>query len=144
MKIRALLLLTIFASVLSQPNYQERIIYIDEDDNVCRFGENWDTLWLNIDIDGTNSTRFAVWAKTGCRDGISGWNRIAPMSYWTSNAFDNYYLQFNEETSYLGQNGVYLGIIQKTTVVNPAKIFDRDYNCVIVGDGEVHHFGIDF
>jgi hypothetical protein len=144
MKIKALLLVAIFTCALSRPNYQERIIYIDEKDNVCHYGESSDIVWLNIDMDGKKSTRIAAWAKTGCTDGTINIQRITPMTYWTYIAFEDHYIRFNEETSFIAQNGVCLAIIQKTTIINPAKVFSQDYNCMIDGDGELRHFGIDF
>jgi hypothetical protein len=37
-----------------------------------------------------------------------------------------------------------LYIIQTTTVNNPVTLNSLQYNCVIMGDGKIHHFGLDF
>jgi hypothetical protein len=40
--------------------------------------------------------------------------------------------------------GVLYVIIQTSRVKNPVKLNNLPYNCVIYGDGELQHFGIDF
>jgi hypothetical protein len=44
----------VFLSVLpiiAQPDYQERVIYYSESDNVCRFGESSDRIHAVVNID---------------------------------------------------------------------------------------------
>ena len=34
-------------------------------------------------------------------------------------------------------------ILLKTTIQNPTIVNDKKYNCEIIGDGKIHHFGMD-
>lgn len=99
---------------------------------------------FNLD-DGFKFKTFDVWAKTGCRQWyISGKDRIVPMSYWTYIDHPLHYISFNDETTREGLFGDLLLIYQTTTVINPVQIDGENYNCTILGDGVLQHFGRGF
>jgi hypothetical protein len=51
---------------LSQPEYQERVIYYGESDNVCIHGELSDQIRLFVRLDGMETFEYYVRGFTGC------------------------------------------------------------------------------
>ena len=50
LQIQVFLLLIVLLT--AAPNYQERAIYLGEKDNVCRFGDYTDRIYIEIEVDG--------------------------------------------------------------------------------------------
>ena len=128
------------------PNYQERAIYLDESDNVCHFGSQCDEINLVFNLDGAQTIKITAGGSTRCRQWVvRDATAIMPAKEWGFvSPEDHDDIGFQEETSYHHIFGVLHMIIQKSTVVNPAKIRGKLYNCVIFGDGKVQHFGVHF
>lgn len=53
-------------------------------------------------------------------------------------------IEFSQEAIYTKIFGITEHIKYKVTVKNPVMIRDVNYTCTILGDGTVHHWGIDF
>lgn len=68
------------ASILAQPNYQERVIYYSETDNVCRAGQHSDNIHLIINIDDTQTIKRDIDGFTLCDQWTLRYaNAISPM-----------------------------------------------------------------
>lgn len=66
------------------PNYQERQIYYNEEDNVCEYGSGNDEVFLSITVDGYRTKDVIVNTRTHCQElEVRDANRIAPMSRWS-------------------------------------------------------------
>jgi hypothetical protein len=137
-----LLLLSYLAA--SNPNYQERVIYINKDDNVCYFGANSDTIRLNINIDGKNILTSTFSGRTSCSYWTMSYAGMIRASnhaeYLDSMGTD---IKFVHETTRSFSEGELIQIIQRLTVVNPVKINGDPFTCMILGDGKLQHFGIE-
>ena len=69
---------------------------------------------------------------------------LAPIPYFAySDLEDHHKIQFNGEARYVRFYGVIVKVIQKATITS-AKLYGKDYDCTIRGDGTVQHFGIQF
>lgn len=147
MLIKALALIILFVGVFSQDNFQQRYIYAGEQDNVCHFGEQSDLIRLKINIDGFETKTIVTFGDTQCDNWIlTDALRIIPADYWLAISEDSkeYYLTFTDETKRIYMGGALLTIVQKSTVNNPVTLNGQLYSCVIFGDGQVQHFGINF
>jgi hypothetical protein len=71
--------------------------------------------------------------------------RIVPAKNWlaSSGPGREIYIPFIDETKKYYRGGLLVVIIQTSRVDNPVKLNNLPYNCVIYGDGEIQHFGID-
>jgi hypothetical protein len=69
---------------------------------------------------------------------------IMPADRWLAGGdfFSTYQILLTEETRYVYVFGEIEGIIQKTTVSNPSTFDNKPYNCRIIGDGKVKHYGV--
>ena len=50
----------------AQLNYQERSLYLEETDNVCRFGDQCDRINLEINLDDAEILKTSVGGHTFC------------------------------------------------------------------------------
>ena len=67
------------------------------------------------------------------------------MDYWTYfNEDRSDYFQFDDETKTQKMGNIIMKIVQKSVIRTPAKLGGKWYDCKILGDGQVKHFGIDF
>ena len=54
-------------------------------------------------------------------------------------------IKFKDEPKYHYSSYVGLYLISETTTLESARLYGRtDYNCTIIGDGEIQHWGILF
>jgi hypothetical protein len=137
----------ILVGVTSQDNFQQRYIYAGENDNVCHFGQRSDLIRIKISIDDFQIKTVVGYGFTLCDNWIrTDALRIMPASCWIASSEDSkeYFLSFSDETKRTYMGGVLFLITQKSTVNNPVTLNGLPYNCVIYGDGQVQHFGIDF
>ena len=140
-------LLALAFLVTSQNSFQERAIYLSERDCVCHKGQA-DKINLIFDIDGKRILKALASAHTQCIPGIARCeNCMIPRPWWyfmgASESDEGHQVLFNEDTRYVYHSGKLFFIIQKTTIES-AKLFWKDYNCTIQGDGTVQHWGVDF
>lgn len=71
----------ILLGVSDVPNYQERAIYLGEKDNVCRFGEISDRIFLRVNLDGVVTRTFNISGWTSCSDGYIRYaKQMTPMT----------------------------------------------------------------
>ena len=135
----------ILLGVSDLPNYQERAIYLGEKDNVCRFGEVSDSVYLRVNLDGMVTRTFNISGATSCSDGYFRYaKQITPMTGWLhcSRGCVDEEIYFSDTTKRVFYGGELFKMIQKTVVVNPVKIGGLLYDCTILGDGNIQHFGI--
>jgi hypothetical protein len=52
--------------------------------------------------------------------------------------------RFDGEVRWIAKGGILLAIVHKSRIRNPTTVDGVDYNCIIVGDGEIQHFGLIF
>jgi hypothetical protein len=94
-----------------------------------------------MNLDGLRSKSITTWGKTSCSQWFAqSWKRVVPVPYWTYIDYPDTLIGFDEQTRYASATL----IIQNTTVRNPVRVDGVDYDCVILGDGQYHHFGLNF
>lgn len=85
-----------------------------------------------------------------CLTGCSNWyityaQQITTMDYWTYithvGKFYTNYFRFNEDSRRVYKEGILTGIIEKVTIINPTVMDGEEYDCTILGDGTIQHFG---
>ena len=57
---------------------------------------------------------------------------------------DSDYFQFDDETKTQKSGNFVIRIVQKSVIRSPTRVGGKLYDCKILGDGVVRHFGIDF
>lgn len=129
------------------PNFQERYLYLGTTDNVCYFGRQSDKIRLIVNIDGLRTKTFIIEGGTECYQWsfIAKYGYLQPATYWEyMSQNQKEFFKFDDETKpiYIGANLAML--IQKTIIRENVIIDFLPYSCTIVGDGKIHHFGIDF
>ena len=144
-----LLLSTLIFSIIAQPNYQERAIYLDENDNPCRGVREEDYVNLVIYVSGKETIRTTLDSTTLCyQDVIEPSQALCPSVFMDySDSSQGHYVYLKDETRYITHFGKLYRIIEKTTITidNPIKLYGRtDYKCVIIGDGKIQHWGVNF
>jgi len=71
-------------SAFTQRDYQERIIYTSENDNVCHFGTQSDEIFLSIIGEDFKEKNIIVNGHTLCDQYyLVDWLRIMPRGYWS-------------------------------------------------------------
>ena len=69
---RLALIIGLLLTVVCQPTFQERAVYLSQSDNVCHFDAVMeDQLYLIINMDGSPSEKIQTWGMTSCLD--KGW-----------------------------------------------------------------------
>lgn len=143
MLIKILTLFLLACLINTQPNYQQRAIYYSEQDNVCRFGERSDQVNLIINLNDRETLRRTVRGNTGCDQWTLRYaNAISPSPYLYLLNNDEK-MNFHQEAIRKYSFGVLSHLIQNVTMENPATMNGVQYNCTILGDGTLQHFGID-
>jgi hypothetical protein len=89
----------LFLAVICQtnPNFQDRILYYSESDNVCLSGERSDTINLTLILNYSETMRIKAAGATSCNDWkIRYSQQIQPGTRWSTfvNEFDS--ITFNE------------------------------------------------
>ena len=147
MRRRLLLLYLSFLCFLAvcQPSYQERAIYLGPSGNVCHFDAVFeDQLYLVYSIDGSPSQRIKTWGYTSC--GNKGFTDASRIS--ASNAFVYRDKEMGDEIRVMQEEkrnyaySVLISIVLKANEVNGCVISNKPCSCRILGDGQVHHFGV--
>lgn len=99
------------------PNYQERYIYLSEDDNVCLYRPVGDYIKLAVNVEGGVGRTLDAWVSTGCSNYYITYARqIIPMKTWSyithigTTYFTNIF-RFNEESRKEYREGILIGII---------------------------------
>ena len=83
----------------AQPNYQQRVIYYSEEDNVCRFGAESDSINLIINIDNHSTIKANMAGNTLCQPASSHLAAIKPSSQAVfSSAANDTEIRFNQTT----------------------------------------------
>ena len=131
---------------LAQPNYQERAIFLSEDDNPCYYGRGTlDKINYIINVPGKETIKQTVTATTMCEKEC----RIPSKAIWPSDGMHlsdpgkGHLVYFAQETRYISYRGILYKIINKMTLGGDVKLFGRtDYQCHIVGDGNIQHWGV--
>jgi len=129
----------------AQLNYQERAIYLGEDDNLCRCGDQYDRINLAINLDDSEVLNINAGGHTFCDPSTLPYSAaIMPAKiYHYVDPYKQHKIEFNEETRYVYLYGFVIKIIQKT-VINSATFYGKNYDCTIRGDGKVQHYGVDY
>lgn len=138
-----LILMLLALPCAAQPNYQERSLYLGEEDNVCIVGDQYDLINLVINVDDSEILKLTANGYTLCFDWVMPYYRALSPSDGFIYVDDSHRIIFKEETTYLDHRGVIYNIVQKTTVTS-AVLYGKNYDCTIRGDGKVQHFGIKF
>jgi hypothetical protein len=141
MKFTLTALLVLVAVANAAPNFQQRRLYYNEKDNVCSFGTGFDQAELFITIDGALVRQTVVKSGLFCR--VWAWtnaDRVAPSPKWSYFTQDATF-KFDEETVYHRIGAFVLFIDVRTTLRSPAVFAGKEYDCTIVGDGKIYHFG---
>ena len=138
---KALVFILLLGLCLGQRGYQQRQIYYDEQDNVCRHGEGSDRIDVIVELDGEIVEREVTLGSTGCRQwAFRCEDKIMPGPRWEYNS-DRTTLTFMETSTYYRAYGILIGIIQNSTVETPTKVNGLQRDCAIVGNSEKSHYG---
>ena len=140
------LLFLLAALIAAQPNYQERAIYIGKDDNPCVYSTKMDTVMIIVKLSDREIIRDYAWSSTGCiPDILVPEKAIRPSTFiHYISMTDDYKIYLDDAPRYESYQGLLFRIVERTTI-NWIRLNGKtDYNCVIIGDGKVQHWGIDF
>jgi hypothetical protein len=142
MKLILVALLVFVALANSAPNFHRRRLYYSHKDNVCQYGTGFDQIELFITADGVLAKQAVVKSGLFCR--VWAWTdaqRVAPSPKWSYFVKGSTFFRFEEEAVYGGLSIFVSFIDVKTTLLSPATLDGKEYECTIVGDGKIHHFG---
>lgn len=115
-------------------------------DNVCHFeGNRLDQLYLVISIDGSPAEKVQVWGYTTCSDrGFTDAERIHSTNafyYINTKLGDEIRIKQVEKRVYI--YSFLYSIDLKATEVDSCTLSSKPCSCLILGDGQTHHFGVD-
>ncbi len=117
-QLQFLFISTIVLVASSQPSYQERAIYLSNNDNICHFDAALeDQLYLILSINGSPSEKIQQWGMCNCR--MHGWTdaeRISStysFSYINENLGD--WIMFKQEVKYNYLYSFLHSIVMKVT-----------------------------
>jgi hypothetical protein len=89
-----LLLVLLLSAVMAQTvvnNYQERQVYYNEGDNVCRYGSGYDWVNILITLDGNAFNEVTIKTKTYCTQwGTNFATQIKTLPRWGYFQGDDY------------------------------------------------------
>lgn len=130
---------------ICQPTYQERAIYLSPLDNVCHAEANFeDQLYLIYSIDGSASQKIKTWGYTSCSNkGFTDARRIDSTNafvYRDREIGDEIRVRQEEIKNYV--YSVLYSIVLKANEVDGCIIGNKPCSCRILGDGQVHHYGV--
>lgn len=109
-------------------NFQRRIIYFSEEDNVCYYGADSDVLDISVEIDGVNAKRVYALSGTFCREWVQRYrSQIKPVSVWDYVDSDSKMI-FDDEIFYYP---VLEYISATSRIRSPALINGKMRNCAI-------------
>ena len=108
------------------------------------YGDQSDRFNLLINLDESEIIKTIARAGTLCYTWyIPNLIAIEPaQNYHYVDGYKGHLIEFQEESDYIPYPFL-VRIVQKTTVKS-AKLYGKDCDCVIWGDGKIQHFGIDF
>lgn len=73
----------IFVALCDLDNFQQRDIYLGENDNVCVYHEGSDRIKLIANLDGIETKIFDADGRTWCKPwGWKYFQQIAPVPFW--------------------------------------------------------------
>ena len=131
--------------VVCQKDYQQRAIYLGPNDNVCHLDAVLvDQLYMVINIEGSPAVKTQVWGYTSCSDrGFTDAERIYPnnaFTYIDRQLGNEIRVKQTEKRNYL--YSFLHSIVLKATEVDSCTLSKKPCSCQILGDGQVHHFGV--
>lgn len=139
---KVLILILLLTLCLAETAYQQRRIYYNEDDNVCRYGASSDKINIVVQLDGNVVISEIVMGNTYCRDWTLRYSdKIIPGQIWGYITKDGTRLIFKETSKYEYSFGFLASIIQNTRIETAATIIGVMRDCTIVGNGEIFHYG---
>ena len=158
MEIKVILILLVFIVQLSSSqtqtqNYQLRQLYYDGNDNVCHesYPSRKDIIVLIMLFNDRNQLTLFADGGTKCSElARNPWNTVNPSLGWS---YFNYERDLHTNVTRINFNQTYkreyTGIFPKrpksitanSTFINPVIIEDQHYQCEIIGDGKVQHYG---
>jgi hypothetical protein len=143
MSMKALALLLLLVCVSAEDDFQQRLIYLSERDNVCR--QRTDKVKISVVLDDLDWLDLVGNGGTSCYDGIKYSDNIKPAKTWWAyieKDYKNNQVYFQDESMRYTAGGVLMAIVQKSRVTN-ATFNGLPYKCRVYGDGKIQHFGID-
>ena len=141
-----LLLSVMIVLTVTQQNYQRRNIWVGPDDSPCNYGSGTkDKVNLVITVPGKETIKVTVESSTYCDPNIlvssQAINPSTFIDYVDSKA--GHHVELKEETQYIFVYRL-MGMMTKTRV-DKVKVYGRtDYDCAVVGNGDIYHWGVDF